>query len=586
LCALLLAAVLWGGPTSALAQGTNPPGGYYYVVQRGDSWTGLAWRTGLTVDELKAANPSAIRPNDWLWTGERLWIPARAGGYWYTVKSGDSWQSVAQETGLSIADLWRANLGLLLPNRWLYVGQQVWIPKPTPATGPASPTPAQPGTAQATPPGALKLPTETPPGTLKLPTATPPGTLKLPTATPTITPRQPTATPPGTLKLPTETPAGTLKLPTATVMITATAAVTVTHTPQPGRPAGCPAALIDFAAAITGYLNQPGNSPNNLGSWLTGCGALRDKQGSVTEAALQTKESRDLIVTLRDPAADTLNPRSVLLIYHRGTEGYRLVRKFEATGAVELLRTSDLNADGKLDVIWTDTTCGAHTCFSTLFVESWDGKAYQDWLVGEPTMASPKYTFEDVLPGASGSEIQVYGGLIGSVGAGPQRAWAETYASVEGGPYQLVKQMYDPSPCLYHRILDANRLLADYNKIGFGPAIAAYTAAIDDRQATACGNIADELDTLRQFARFRLVTAYIASGKTSQAEALLPQITQPGLRGATDMFIKSYRMSGSVVQACRDTDRYAEGTPSAWEFLSNWGYANPTFTAQELCPFD
>ena len=81
------------------------------------------------------------------------------------------------------------------------------------------------------------------------------------------------------------------------------------------------------------------------------------------------------MVVILHASKDLPTPRGLLTVYHAVTTGYTLTYRFEGAGTVALLRTGDLNADGKSDIVWTDTSCGAHTCVSTLFVVSWDGKA-------------------------------------------------------------------------------------------------------------------------------------------------------------------------------------------------------------------
>ena len=71
---LALAVVLFStGTVWAQADETTPEG--TYIVQHGDSWTSIAERNGLTVGELKAADPQSIRANDWLNLGEEINIP-------------------------------------------------------------------------------------------------------------------------------------------------------------------------------------------------------------------------------------------------------------------------------------------------------------------------------------------------------------------------------------------------------------------------------------------------------------------------------------------------------------------------------
>ena len=188
------------------------------------------------------------------------------------------------------------------------------------------------------------------------------------------------------------------------------------------------------------------------------------------------------------------------------------------------------------------------------------------------------------MPEGRGDEILVHGGIIDAPEAGPQRAWTETYASLNGAPYSLVSQTYDKSACLYHAIQDADALLGAWATGGFDPAIAAYQAAISDPTLTACWTLKDEVSLLKDYARFRLVVSYIAGGQSGKATSVAAQIGQPALKGAADTFLKSYKASGSIIQACRDTTAYGAANPTSWQFMADWGVANPTFAPEDLCP--
>ena len=220
-----------------------------------------------------------------------------------------------------------------------------------------------------------------------------------------------------------------------------------------------------------------------------------------------------------DPAAASPEAKGALAVYHAQPQGgYTLAHTIAGKGVITLLAADDINADGKSDLAWTDTTCGVQSCFSTLAVESWDGKGYQAWIAGDPTMADAEYAFQDILPEGSGEEILVHGGVIESPDAGPQRAWTETYASLNGAPYTLVGQKYDKSACLYHAIQDADALLGSWATGGFDPAIAAYQAALNDPTLTACWTVKDEVPLLKDFARFRLVVSYVAGGNRARRQ--------------------------------------------------------------------
>jgi len=60
------------------AQPVTPVSGGTYVVRPGDSWTRISRDTGISIRELQAANPQAVRPTGWLIVGEVLRLPGQA----------------------------------------------------------------------------------------------------------------------------------------------------------------------------------------------------------------------------------------------------------------------------------------------------------------------------------------------------------------------------------------------------------------------------------------------------------------------------------------------------------------------------
>ncbi|MGE5603705.1 MAG: LysM peptidoglycan-binding domain-containing protein [Nitrososphaerales archaeon] len=603
----LLSLLCFAAPVAAAQESGQPQSGgcsgYYYTVKRGDTWSIISRRVGAPVSSLKAANQQSVRPRDLIYAGERLCVPSQGGGveeggYWYQVKPGDTWNKVSRATGVPVQQLWEANRQLVNSRQWLYIGQRVWIPALPKGAAQASVTPVASASTTATSTGAGAAQTAPTVAAVEVaPAATATASpAALPTATATASP-EPTATP-----VPTSTPTATPSpVPTATATSTATAlpAATATATattpaslevrpyqPTPTPPANCPRSLTGYGDAIASNLNKSGYTPDTLQAWLVACGVVSAGVPGVTVAPITKSNASDLIAVVNAPDSTGVLSKGLLLVYHKGSAGYTLSHKHEGQGRVALVKAADVNLDGKFDLVYSDTSCGAHTCFGTLFVDSWDGKVYADSLTGDPTMAEPEYSVKDATADGQGSEILVHGGVIQSVGAGPQRAWTETYYSPKGAPYALLSQAYDPSTCLYFKVLDANRAFDAWALDGFDPAVEAYKAAIADKGATACGTIKDEVATLRDFARFRLIVADVAGGSAAQAVPLAPQITNTALKGAATTFLTSYETNGSVIQACRDTTKYAAANPASWQFLADWGYANPSFTAQDLCPLN
>jgi peptidoglycan DL-endopeptidase LytF len=143
LLSLLLGSVAQAAPVTAPSESSC---GYWYTVQPGDSWSRISARTGVSVAALQAANPHLVRPpKNWLYVGDRMWIPCGAPppppppscGHWYTVRAGDSWSRISSVTGVSVSALQAANPSLVRPpSNWLYVGDRMWIPcgSPPPPT--------------------------------------------------------------------------------------------------------------------------------------------------------------------------------------------------------------------------------------------------------------------------------------------------------------------------------------------------------------------------------------------------------------------------------------------------------------------
>jgi LysM repeat protein len=570
---LSLVLILLLTPASALAQGASPSqgagAGFYYVVRPGDTWTGIAHTVGVPVSTIKKYNPAAIHPHDYLWIGDRLWIPAPepshvTTGYWYNVKQGNDWNYVAKVTGVPVTVLKAANpIAAADPHGWLYIGQKLWIP-----TGP--PAAAQTGT-EATAPSAATTPAESTGAT---------GVIVVPEATSALSENLPgIAATPQTAEAALATAVAGTSAPVASPTEAPAMAVAGTPTPSTG-PEATPEPLASVeptaAAALPTSAAGAEATPEPLTSVEPTAAAA-----SPTSAAGAVNPSSEMGCPA-DPAA-----LPVAMAEHlNGPNGdlKALNAWLQSCGDIKLLTAEDINGDGKPDLVYTDTSCGAHTCFSTLYVVSWNGSAWQDWLKGTPMMAGSEYSLQDTVAAGQGQEILAHGGIINSAGAGPQRAWTETFISPEGGPYESYKKAYDESSSLYFQILDANELFNRWSDIGFAPAIASYDKAVADQSAKADGTIPDVQTKLRDFARFRLVVSWVSRGRSDKAVQVQSEMTYQPLIGAADTFLLGLKNSHSIVQACRDTTKYAEQNPDSWDYLSDWGYANPTFTAADLCP--
>ncbi|KNF07375.1 peptidoglycan-binding LysM [Gottschalkia purinilytica] len=112
------------------------PSGRYYTVRRGDNFYTISRQFGLTVRELRAANPN-VNPYA-LVVGQRLCIPTRPpvrrcpeGTRTYEIKRGDTFYSIAIRFNVSYSELTNLNPNID-PNN-LRVGQIICIPIPPPS---------------------------------------------------------------------------------------------------------------------------------------------------------------------------------------------------------------------------------------------------------------------------------------------------------------------------------------------------------------------------------------------------------------------------------------------------------------------
>lgn len=532
--------------------------GYTYIVQPGDSWPLVAQRVGLTVEELQEANPDSVRPNGWLIIGEQLFVPWVPDGEdtFYIVQRGDGWIAVAEKFGVPLEILQGANPNSQRANNSLLVGERLLIPGGAPGLAPT-----ETGAPAAVPTATLTAePIESVPVV-----ATPTPVIDLLAMLTSDSDPEPFFMPNISLPLPRR-----LTLP-----------------PCPDAPGG-------MGQTLTDLFRIPAFSRHaQLTSFLANCGA--EFQNIVNADFDSDGEEDSVLVFTNADGQETGSTSSGTgssagqqeLVILDGGAGHALSYKIAATGTIEVLAAQDINSDGLKDVVWTDTVCGPTSCFVTVHVRSWDGIAWRDWTKGTITMASADVSVApNTLPGGP-KEIRLTGGRYTGADAGPQRVRTAIWTSANGGPYTLTSERVEPSQCLYHLVIDANHALTE--ELYLEKAQWLYADVIENQSLEACGQRENELAELRSFSLFRLavIAGYFLDAELAAAHVERLAATYSGqiYAEAGVRWLASYRQNGDANTACRSVNNFAADTPELVEILSDFGYANPSFTSDDVCPF-
>jgi hypothetical protein len=326
-----------------------------------------------------------------------------------------------------------------------------------------------------------------------------------------------------------------------------------------------------------------------LENTLTEWEALPDAiTAQVVAVDLTGDGSPEIAIALREPS-------DLLIFSCQGgvyAPSYRLqqnVEQWEVGWIVNLQQVDDVNADGQPEVVFTLSTCGAHTCYKTLQVLGWDGVAFTSLMGGNLDMPYPDYT---VTPG----RIEAKSGPIGSVGAEPQRGYAEIW-EWDGRVFTITQQIWDPPLYRYHALLDGDRALMSGDYAG---AIATYEQVISDDTLQEWGTVsgiidpAEERTLLTAFARWRLVLVYLLTGDTDTAQSAYDRLqadhpietTGHDVSAMAQVFWTAYLIEDSIAVGCAEVVARAASETAVQDFF-NWtyGYANPYWEPLNLCPF-
>ena len=294
-----------------------------------------------------------------------------------------------------------------------------------------------------------------------------------------------------------------------------------------------PASLADYPQALADYATAvPGAAAACLSSVFVAWSmpSLTADKGC-RSANTDADDDLELVVAVSadvlDPLSGVTVPSFLVAVLDPVGQGY--VPAFQSSiyplptdtdQASPILDAGDLNADGKGEFAFASQFCGESACLDLAYILEGNGDGYE--AIGpQDGIGIAEGTFEFIDEGGDGSkELLATGGAIATAESGPQRPRTEVWAW-DGSTYSLSETRPGESQYLYHRILDADALLAASDYAG---AIAAYQASAADQALLLWKPDQAEREELRAYALYRVALAQLlSSGDATAANASLDE---------------------------------------------------------------
>ncbi len=265
-------------------------------------------------------------------------------------------------------------------------------------------------------------------------------------------------------------------------------------------------------------------------------------------------------------------------------EGYRFHNSARAlanasTAALRIRSLDDLTSDGLPEVAMTWEECGAHTCITHVTVASYHNGFLENLAPAEASIESlEEFTMD-------GGVISLKGGLVGSVGAGPQRE-STTIVRWAGARFR-VETVEGPPTYLIHLVNDADALFAvgEYSDAKQAYLDVAGNNTLPDWKAEIGeGDGRSELHAYSTFraaiAAFRLNDLLGAGSLLERAATQYPQ-TMHG--SAAIEYLIALQGGATPEEACSAAEGFLDTMRAQYAAFWNYGYANPERTVFGLC---
>ncbi|MGC9394146.1 MAG: hypothetical protein ACP5J4_04770 [Anaerolineae bacterium] len=355
----------------------------------------------------------------------------------------------------------------------------------------------------------------------------------------------------------------------------------------------------DYAETLRIYLAD-GGDPKRIPALLSRWEARATTGETLVRADLDGNGIADSIVAFINPTSQTpeaeLQPPEGMLAIYTCREGTMRSLYTYAPGAwfgLNLVGAEDVTQDGPADLVFIEVACGAQTCWHTLHVWSWVGRDFQERVGGTFTFTDATFALQDG---------QIFAGIggAGSDDAGPQRpvtttlAWAgdPTGVAKPVGALTVTATIAGPAIYRYHVFRDGDEALFAGR---YAYALDAYLRAYNDKALKAWAvtiSRDEEEHWFAALADWRLLLLELQLENVPNAQTYYERLVDdfpPATAGhavaaIAQRFWDSYIIHGDMALACAEAVR-APDALDVLDFLNSFGYANPTYTWGDLCPF-
>lgn len=258
----------------------------------------------------------------------------------------------------------------------------------------------------------------------------------------------------------------------------------------------------------------------------------------------------------------------------------------------QALLIQDLDADDLPELVFSTTSCGAHTCFDDVEILSWVDGAFMERVEGDTTdLPNPSAQLTDYDRDAVYT-LEVVGTAIASVGAGPQRDQTKTWEyDPADGLWKYTSTSLAVSPFRIHLVHDADdaMLRGEYQIASL-----LFSEVVEDEDLLDWLNPTEEALNLGAYSYFKRVVAAGFLAQIQGGEDLLVEMTQEYLDTSQEAYLEmaqafwsAFTSSGSAEEGCDAAHQYAVlNQPAVLDPLSSttYGYANRDYGPTDICP--